>query len=130
MMRAVVELEFIAENYHAYKRQAKEQNSAMERYGDLLGRDRSRPWVARLTGLDEHYGFVRSFVRGQIDYSRANRSGSRSVYLYYHLRDGLYEVNERTTWNKSQRYFLRVQNAQKTEMAREEVIACLSSTSE
>lgn len=133
-MLAVLKLEFIAENYHAYKRVQKAPErpwhqplvtGGMERYGGYLGRNQSRPWVARLAGIDEQQRFTREFVSGQIDYSHANSTGSRGVYLYYPLKDGLYEVNARETWSKARRYFLRVEQTQMVEIEREEVLQCL-----
>ena len=136
-MRAVLKLEFIAENYFAYKRHGKREeehwqitlktpiSGGTERYGDYLGRDQSRPWVARLLGLSSVYQFEREFMRGQIDYSHANMVGSRGVYIYYPLKDGLYEVNARETWKRTRRYFLRVEGETMTEIEREEVIQCL-----
>lgn len=125
-MLAVLKLEFIGENYHAYKRQKTASNSNMERYSGYLGRDQSRPWVALLTGIDqEKMQLVRKFVDGQIDYSGANRVGSRGVCIYYPLKDGLYEVNARETWTQVKRYFIRVQDAQITEISRVEVWQCL-----
>ncbi len=132
-MRAVLKLEFIAENYHAYKRTEKQQegvhSDAAERYGKYLGRDVSRPWCARITGPHETYGLAREFVKGQIDYSKANSVGSRGVFIYYALKDGLYEVNERTTWSKVRRYFIHVEDATITEIAREEVMQWVSNPS-
>lgn len=121
-MFAVLELEFIAENFYASKRHASERDA---RYGEYLGRDKSRPWVARLIGFDERLSFTREFVRGQIDYSRANSVGSRGVYLYFPLKDGIYEVNARETWKRTRRYFLRVEDAKMDEISREEVVQCL-----
>jgi len=125
MMRAVLKLEYIAENYHAGLREAAKRQSetprSVSRYGDMLGRDKSRPWVARLTGLDEQYGFSRAFVCGQIDYSRANSVGSRGVYLYFALTDGVYEVNERTSWTKVRRYFILVDDTEIIEVERKDV---------
>jgi len=123
---AVIRLELIGDNYFAYKRQAKQEHKPSERYGEYLGRDQSRPWVARLTGLDAKYGFAREFVHGQRDYSQANSVGSRGVYEYIPLKDGVYEVNERLTWKRARRYFIRVQDAQITEISRDEVMECLN----
>ncbi len=125
-MLAVLELEFIGENYFAYKRMATVPDESMERFKKLLGRDQSRPWVAHLTGLDRSLRPIREFVRGQIDYNRANGTGSRGVYLYFHLSDGLYEVNARESWSRVRRYFIRVENAAYREISREEALQCLS----
>jgi hypothetical protein len=76
-MLAILKLEYIAENYFAYKKQAEVIHEPTERYASYMGRDKSRPWVARIDGLDSIYGLARTFMKGQIDYSNANRVGSR-----------------------------------------------------
>ena len=125
-MLAVIELEVIGDNYFAYQRQAKQMDRYTERYAGYFGRDKSRPWVARLTGLDPQFGFKREFIRAQQkDYGRANSIGSRGIYLYFVLAPGLYEVHARETWKRTRRYFVRVEDTQITEIEREEVIHCL-----
>ncbi len=109
--------------YKKYQEQGKitTPSPGTERYGELLGRDKSRPWVARITGFDLTYGFQRSFMRGQIDYSKASSNGSRGVYLHFWLGPGVYEVNERTSWKHVQRRFIRVEGLEKIPMTRDEV---------
>ena len=124
-MLAVLKLEIIGDNYFAYKRDlangAAHENPRVEKYGEMMGRDRIRPWVARVTGFDKKYGFKREFQRGQRDYSKANSIGSRGVYEYFALSDGIYEVHERLTWKRTRRYFVRVENAEIMEISCEEV---------
>ena len=70
------------------------------------------PWVAQITGLTTNGYFVRKWVNGDVDYSRANSVGSRGVFRYYPLRSGrIYEVAERLTWKRSTQYFCRVNDA-------------------
>ena len=123
---AVVKLEYFAENYHAYQRERRKSgiaiNKSIERYGEHLGLDRSRPWVKRIAGYDEEkLKFIGDFVKGQIDYSRANSTGSRGVYLYFPLKDGIYEVNERESWTRTRRYFILVVGSEMVEIDRKEV---------
>lgn len=123
---AQIKLEVIAENYFDYrKRLAKGEittpDAATEHYGELLGRDKSQPWVARIIGPDEKYSLRREFIRGRKDYSLANSIGSRGVYLYFYLSPGVYEVNERSSWTRVRRYFCRVEGTEVKEMTREEV---------
>lgn len=123
---AVLSLEFIAENYYmhnAYQRRGRlaTPSEGTSRYGDMLGRDKSRPWVAQITGFDHKYGYARTFIYGQADYSQSNGNGSRGVFLRFYLRPGLYEVNERISWKHVRRYFIRVENTTITEITREEV---------
>ena len=95
-------------------------------YAKYMGRDKSNCWIAKLKGLDEKWGFAREFVRGQADWSCAKMTGSRGIFVYYALADGIYEVNERTSWKHVKRYFIYVQNAEITEVSREEVLTWLA----
>lgn len=83
-------------------------------------------WVAQITGLDARYGLARRFIRPLTDFSRANSVGSRGVYGYYILDDGIYEVNRRLSWRNCRRYFVRAQDGQVAEISREEVMQCLA----
>ena len=103
-----------------------------EKFNRLRPGQSAKPWVARLTKFDPDHGifgdFEREFLRGQRDFSRTNRSGSRGIYLYFALVPGVYEVNERTSWSNARRYFVRVNDdTTVTEISREEVLACLPS---
>ena len=87
----------------------------------------ARPaWVARVVGLDGRGGLCREFLRGNRDYSKANSSGSRGIWVHYLLGDGLYEVNEPVKWRQCRRYFLRVAGGSAEEISLREVVACLS----
>ena len=125
---AVLKLEFIAENYHHQKHSNFHPHPPSERYSEYLGHNKSRPWVAMIKGYDEKFGIAREFVRGQIDYSQSNSVGSRGVYLYYALKPGIYEVNERSTWSKVRRFFVRVEGAAYEEISKEEVEQWLNET--
>lgn len=127
-MRAVLKLEIIADNYYAYQQEkdnAEKEWGGVRRYEEALGHDKTRPWVARLTGLSDKYGFEREFIHGQKDYRDANSVGSRGVYEYFPLPPGMYEVHERLTWKKTRRYFLKVEGTEKEEISRAKVIQCL-----
>jgi len=97
-------------------------------YARFMGRNKSNPWVARLRGLDEKWGFARKFMHGQTDYSQAKMTGSRGIFIYYALPDGIYEVNERVSWKHVKRYFIRVEGIEIVKISREEVLKCLEST--
>lgn len=86
-----------------------------------------RPWVARITGLEQDGRLKREFLDGQKDFSEANGIGSRGVYYYYHLHPGaVYEVRELINWTRERRYFCRVEHGRIVEMGREEALACLN----
>lgn len=87
---------------------------------------RPRPWAARLTGLDDRWGFAREFVKGVYDYTYARKSQSRGVYLYFALAPGLYELYRPISWKHEERYFARVdEQGELHKITREEVIECL-----
>lgn len=88
---------------------------------------RPRPWVARLTGLDDRWCFCREFVSGVYDYTYARRSGGRGIYLYFALAPGYYEVYRPISWRSDQRFFCHVtEDGDWHEVSREEVVACLT----
>ena len=91
------------------------------RFAGYMGRDKSNPWVARITGPDPQYGLAREFQRGYADYSAASGTGGRGIWLLYALDDGVYEVNKRLSWKHTKRYFVRVQDGDIAEITREEV---------
>lgn len=87
-----------------------------------------RPWVARITGLDDRHGLAREFERGLRDYRQADSTGSRGVWLTFVLRPGtVYEVHELVSWQRERRYFCRVEAGRVVEITREAVLARLAS---
>lgn len=89
-MKAVLEIELIREDEYQFNRHL-------------------RPWVSRVTGLDEQGRFLREFVQvARKDYSKSNNKGSRGIYAYYVLGSGIYEVKQVRNWNSEQRYFIAV----------------------
>lgn len=85
-----------------------------------------RPWVARLLGRCRKHTFQREFVKGLKDFASSNSVGSRGVFLYFHLDDGLYEVHELVTWDRADRYYLRIINGRATRLRLMEAIQCLT----
>lgn len=135
-MKTVIELELIADDSYEYLRLkrtgriGRELSLRQEIRALQFGQKRLKPWVAKIIGTDDKYGLKREFIRPQTkDFSRANSTGSRGIYAYYTLDDGVYEINRRVSWKKADRYFVRVNDGQITEISREEVLACLKSDS-
>jgi len=128
-MRYVLIIEAIGDNYRYHLRQhlrPSQSFTKLEINAFRLGNKYLSPWVAKITGLDDRYGLVRDFVKGQKDYSRANSTGSRGIFLHYFLEPGIYEINERKTWKRAKRYFAKIIDQQTLiEISREEVIKCL-----
>lgn len=128
-MLAVIKLEAIGDDYFSYKR-SKERTVDRRMTGAWqMAKREGSCWVAQIKGFDPKYTFAREFVCGQRDYTQANSTGSRGVYIYYPLRPGIYEVHERLTWARSRRYFILVEGATYHEITREEVIKCLNAES-
>jgi hypothetical protein len=130
-MRAVLRLELIGDNYHAYAKLSREGKIRYPRLRDEIdairfGQKRFRPWVARITGTDAHFGLARSFSQPVMnDYSQANAIGSRGIFAWYALESGLYEVNECVALGKARRYFIRVEGTEIAEISKDEVLECL-----
>lgn len=90
-----------------------------------------QPWVARLTGIDERWGFKREFIQGIYDYSHGKRHHTRGVFIYWALPPGLYEFSRPKSWKHHERFFGRVtETGQIVQMSREEMIECLKECSE
>jgi len=132
MMRAILKLEAIGDDIHAYKKLIRRGDIEPDNIRRIpaVKQMRSKAWVARITGLDREFRFQREFLRGQRDYSGANAIGSRGVYIYYALTDGVYEVNAPLSWTRTDRYFMRVEGTQMTRMTLEEVMIWAESSSE
>lgn len=92
-----------------------------------------RPWVARIMGTDETYGFARDFVKPKTDYRLANSKGTRGVTLWYVLPPGLYEVSAWHSWRGHERYFVLVGGAGEVDRISDhearEMASCLSAAS-
>lgn len=104
----------------------------VEAIGDDLARAgrafgfKSRNWAAQIFGSDGRGGWVRSFLTGTRDYSRANSKGSRGIMVSYLLEQGpIYEIRAPLTWSSSDRYFARVMDNVLTRMTDVEVTECL-----
>ncbi len=130
-MRAVLKLELIGDNYRWAARHADLRRVHLKQYINVLryGQRRHKPWVAHLSISDGE--IKRDFVESALDYSEANSHGSRGIYEYYALSDGIYEVNEATGLGRSRRYFIRVSDMTITEIGQDqdEAIQCLNNTS-
>ena len=94
--------------------------------GSAFRGGRPIPWVARLLGLDERWGFAREFVQGIRDYTLGQEHHTRGVYLYFFLAPGLYEVYRPTSWKHEERYFVRVdERGELHTVDHEEITECL-----
>lgn len=129
-MRYVLKLEAIGDNQTAYlrkylKQERPNQFGRREIQAFKFGNKNLTPWVALITGLTKRGFFEREFAEGQRDYSQANSVGSRGIFIYYALKPGIYEINDRLTWKQARRYFLHVITDEFTEeMSLTEVMRC------
>lgn len=127
-MYGVLKLEWIGDHYFHYNERAVHRNHVMERQIHVRGmaREEFKPWVARITGVGKQGKLMREFVRGVRDYSEANSIGSRGIYEYFTLPPGVYEVNNRVSWSRVRRYFVRVsEEGDITEISKQEVLSWL-----
>jgi len=126
-MRAVLRLEIIGDNYLQHNRLIEEKRLSCPRaIKEMInviryGQPRLRPWVARITGLDDRFRLAREFIIGMRDYSQANSIGSFGIYEYFALPPGIYEVNESIKLGKARRYFIRIQDGKIVEIGVGEV---------
>jgi hypothetical protein len=90
---------------------------------------RIQAWVAEIIGLDGEGKFVRSYLPGRTDYSRAKGRGQRGVFRYYILESGrVYDVAEQTDRARFDRYYCTVdEDGDIVRLEREEVRARLMS---
>lgn len=96
----------------------------------LSGRDTTRPWVARITGLSAEYEYHRQFLRAKQDWTQANSAGTRGAHFVYTLTEGeFYEAYRKTSQQLSERIFLTVTaEGDVVEIEQEEVDQWLLST--
>ena len=67
-----------------------------------------RAWVAKISwGFN---GIEREFLNPARNYQNSNGPGSRGIFLYYWLPDGIYEISAPINWKKVDRYFCMVKN--------------------
>lgn len=94
---------------------------------EWFGRSAEQPGVKRVGSFDFYGACFREYdIRGFVDYASANSKGSRGVYAYYFVTDGLYKVTERTSWKSVKTYYLLIENGLKTKMTFEEALAWLT----
>lgn len=122
-MRPVICLEAIGDDYFWHKRYGGWTFMQELRYMRRLGPDKSPSWIARI--ILENGEPKRKYLTGVRDYEKANATGSRGIFCYYPLRDGLYEINDRYCWDSVKHYFAIVRDGEINETSREEAIQWL-----
>lgn len=103
-MKTTKKLEIFADNYIEYEKHIRKTIG-----NKLFGKRPHGFWIAKITGTDPKYGFNREFLPYKKDYSESNSKGSRGVYAYYILESGIYyEIKEQISWNRTKRYFCKI----------------------
>lgn len=96
--------------------------SASGRAPAFLKTAKPRCWVAQITGYDSRYGYKREFVSpSKMDFSQANSAKSRGVYAIYKLEPGVYEVSDPQSWQRTERYFVKVDAGQAQRISEDEL---------
>lgn len=122
----VLRLEWIGHNVHQQSVQYAKLLDALGGGGELVRLDSRRPWVLRLTGVDDSWTVTTERVNGRLDYRNANSRGSRGVEMVYTLPDGVYCVHELISWRNSRQYFLLVSDSNAAELTKEEAICAVT----
>ena len=124
MTVAVLILEQIADDFYWHEKRGGLPFQEWLRYMRRLGPDKEPTWVKRVTRKG------RTPVHGFRDYTHANHTGSRGIHEHYIMSPGIYEVHERTGWNKTRRYWCKSEDGCITEISRDEAERCLNDCSE
>jgi len=127
-MKTIFKIEAINDDFYQLVKLRKREviNHFGENVSDgLFGYIPAPYWVARITGTDPKYKYNRLFIKGRKDYSKSNSIGSRGIFIYYELDDGIYEIKERIAWTKSDRYFIKVVSGGYKRIPEKEVQKCL-----
>lgn len=86
-----------------------------------------RPWVAEIIAYSPEHGVERRFLEPIRDMGLTGPKSSRGIYCVFPLQPGrIYEVYERVSWKRSERYFCRVVGNEIERIDGEEVVKCLS----
>lgn len=101
-----------ADCYQWFRHATKTYNNISSGLGDYIigGPTKgSKPWIAKIIGYCGKYKFRRLFITPKWDYSKSNSRGSSGVRLWFTLDYfEIYEINQRVSSKKSQRYFCTV----------------------
>ena len=123
-MFAVVKLEQIADDFYWHEQHGNLPFVEWLYHMKRLGSDKSQSWLAK---LDENGN--RDYISGLADYSKANSTGSRGIFMVYLLETGAYEINERISFRKVKHYFSIVENGVLREVTKGDALKWLKNTS-
>jgi hypothetical protein len=68
-----------------------------------------RGYVKKITGFDHKTRLlIYEKINGNRDCSKANSKGSRGIYEFFILEDGIYEIENPLSWGKNDFYYLKI----------------------
>jgi hypothetical protein len=102
-VKIAIKIELIADDFFCCQNQMMRQDfKRWLRYMRKLGLDKAESAVYKITPT----GKIKQ--NGMRDYSYANFNGSRGIFAFYFLEDGIYEIHKRYKINKVRRYLISV----------------------
>lgn len=87
----------------------------------------NKPWCAEILSMSEKYGFERRFIKENLNYSKANASGTRGVELKFIVEcNKPHEGYFHLSWKKKERkFFYMTEAGEFKEITKKELIAWL-----
>lgn len=108
-MKATLKVEAIGDNtYQMFRLYQTAVSSAAPSIGAALESPKAPYWVAIIYGKTGSR-YLKNFLNGKKDYTKANSKGSRGVYIWYILQSGyVYEVSSPVSWKRISHYYCKV----------------------
>lgn len=107
-MITVFKLELLCDDFFDKKNVLHNNSSWWLSYIRKLGPDKSPSCVYTYSGKS---------VKCLRDYTHANQTGSKGIFAYYMLQDGIYRVVERYKINRVRRYLIIAENGKYREIS-------------
>lgn len=83
--------------------------------------------VSQIFGTAGNGQWIKAYLSGLKDYSKANSQGSRGIMVSYSLEEGpIYYIESPLAWKNMDRYFARILEGAKDRMSEAEVRECLA----
>lgn len=126
-MKQVLVLEHIGRKNDQQQKLYRSIAQELAGMGDFFKTPSSKPWVAKITGLSDKFGFQREFVKGVADYSQSSGNGNRGVNFRFVIEEGpIYERFYKRSWKSSEREFFKFCEGNEKILSKDEVLECLS----
>jgi len=115
-LRVVLKLECLSDRHWRNRRLAKliYSNSGVPSRATKKGSDiYYHPWVANVEISESGLITSRNFIKGTKDYSDANSSGIKGVYMYFFLENNkLYQVCEHISFIEKEKYLIKIESGE------------------